>query len=415
MLIDWLWASLMTVCLWLEVGGWARLVTRTIFQKPTRSSLGGRLALALAFGLTAQAYFILSLLGRGSPGLHVALMIIGIILFALPKSHATSPPPNEPRLHLRLARYFSLLSWKRSALWLILPVIWTALRVLDALVPRNANGPLAHTLYAPKHWLQDGALTGSQLDPLHPFGALASVWQGLTYHLLIVIKAFGPVARTALVRTQITAQLVHLTAGQLLTLFLLARLILPFIRAGWDRLVHLEASAERRPQLGMASSVALPASFFFAWIACGPTSTSGTLAATDWGGAMLVLAAVSLALRPAEPSSIGLAGLLWGTGVAAQVTEVLTLPAFLAVVASSQLSSAPIARAKWPKLAGSLLLGVGCGLAPWLWRNYTQAGSLFYPSSDLMRLPVAQFLNWEVDWGWAVKTMLTLGLPAIAY
>ncbi|MBI3554939.1 MAG: hypothetical protein HY074_01595 [Deltaproteobacteria bacterium] len=401
----------MTVCLWLEVGGWSRLLTRTLFKQADRRALGARLHYAVAFGLTAQVYFVLSLLGRGSPGLHVALMIIGIVLFALPQSRKTND--TEPRLHLKLARYFSPLSWKRAALWLVLPLFWAGLRGLDALVPHNANGPLAYILYEPKRWFEEGR---NQIDALHPFGTLAAVWQGLTYHLLIVIKAFGPAHRSALVRTQITAQLVTYTAGQLLTLLVLARLIMPFVAAGWDMLVRVDAegddTAKRRHQLGMASSVALPASFFFAWIACGPSSASATLVANDWPAAMLVLGAVSLVLRSLEPVSAALAGLLWSTAVAAQASEVYTLPGFLAVCVFCC-----VRNSKWPtfKTLAALVAGLGLGLIPSVWRNYSQMGTTLYPSPDLSRMPVTPLLVWDADWNGAAKILLGFGFPAICY
>src|SRR4051812_38862567 len=118
MLNDWLWACLITLRMWLEVGGWARLLSRTLFRPAGRRTLGCRLGYGMAFGLTAQFYFGLSLLGQGSPGpgLHVALMIIGMLLYALPQSRATaaskaapkaSGEASGPRLHLKLARYFS--------------------------------------------------------------------------------------------------------------------------------------------------------------------------------------------------------------------------------------------------------------------------------------------------------------------
>ena len=411
MLIDWVWASLLTLLLWCEVGGWARLLTKSFLGRVARDKLGPRLSYALAFGVTAQGYFYLSLLGRASPGLHVALMIIGIVLVALPRSvsrtksegpGAEVPPlAGEPRLHLKLARYLSPLNWKRSAPWLVLPVVWAGLRLLDALMPHNANIPLAYTLAGPRRWLEDGT---QLLDPLFPQGAAASVWEGLTYHLLIIIKALGPVHRAALVRTQLTAQLVHLSAGQFLFLMLLARLILPFLRSGWDAFVHLESSTERRHQLGMASSVAVPASIFFAWIACGPTSASATLATNDWAASMLVLAAVSLLLVSSEAITWLASGFLWGTAVAAHSSEVNTAAGFLAVIVFT------LYRPGWRRhlttQVAAVVLGIGLGLAPWAWRNWNQAGVLFYPP-----MPIA----WEADWGWAVKTLLCLGLPALGY
>lgn len=414
MLIDWLWAFGITLFLALEISGWSWVVERLLLRRFTRSHLASELKLVTGLAVAAQAYFALSLTGFGHySSLHLALGGLGATLLmvsrALKKKSSKGPAATSEKPHWHLARLVSPMSWKRGFPWLAVPVIWTLLWLTETLVPHNQTEPLAVHLFAPHRWIEEGT---QRIDPLNPLAAQSMVWEGLYYHVLALLNTFGPVHRTVLVRTQIVSQLIHFVFGQLLCIYLLSKLISPFVRSGWYALVHTpDSGPTRRHQLGMAATVATFSSLFFAWMACAPLGLGSNLAANDWGAAVFVFAAIA-AMLSARP---GLGWFLGATALATNFSTLLVIPGLLGVTAFSWLSHRPDFRRSSLHIA----LGVGLGLAAVVARNFTQTGRAFYPflegigASPGWIATRPRIDHFEPRFGLLVMLILVAGIPSI--
>jgi hypothetical protein len=380
-LADWLWSFVVTLGVWLEAAGLACAFTRlgSLRRARVRMAFPPLLALALSFASLAAFYFTASLLGWVSPTFHGIVLVAGAA-FAFYEWRRVSwenANAGEPHLHLKIARSLSPMSWRRAGPWLVLPVVWAALSFTDTLVPHDHREALAYHLLAARRWYELG---GQKLDPFTPLTALASVWEGLYFHVQSLLhgihgagRIFSAPHRVILVRAQLASQMLHFTAGQCLSALVLAWLIRPFIRAGWDVLVHSAgptAGATRRHQLGMASTVAMPASLFFAWLACGEplAGWSAPLGRNDWGATLCVFGAVGFLVQERAAAGWFLAGL----AVAMNRYSVFALPGLLLITGLETRRNGITALA--PAAAAFV-----AGLAPWALRNLTQADALIYP------------------------------------
>ena len=436
MLIDWIWALLATLGIALEAIGWGRLFVR---------GLGFELSAALGLAITAQFYFVLSLTSYGgSAQTHFVLLLGGLAALALTQRRSGArrrikpPAPTNADLntalprrpHLRLARALSPLLWKRLGPWLVLPALWTLLRLTDALLPANAPSALAIHLFAPHRWFE----TGTQLiDPLHPTTAVASVWDALYYHAIAIVTAVTPTHRHALVRGQMTAQLLHFFCGEVLCTLLCARLIQPLVRAGWPvlslrRQAGAHAECARQSRRGVASNLAWAASVLFAWIACAQVSATSTLALADWGSAMLVFGALSFFLRQNKssascassrlPGSDYAGWFLWGTAFSANFAEGGSFFSVLFVWVSVVRARTPPGRAGSASFA---LAMTTLGLIAWLYRNLTQTGQAFFPFLGAGQghpgwlFATQPIFSFEPHWSAGGKMLLIVGLLALAW
>lgn len=421
MITEWLWAFLITILLWFEACGWGRIVTRFVFPRLWRQKLLPELTAALGIALTAQGYFLLSLTQRGTLRTHLVLNIIGVLFFFFPPRQVE----NSARLHFKTARTYSLKLWQRNWPWLTLPILWTAAKLVDCLEPHSEPGPLVWNLHAPHRWVTLGS---QSIDPLDPLMSLASIWEALYSHIISLATSLTTAHRVALMRAQISAQMTHFIAGELLCIVLVARLVLPFLRSGWDKLVHLNLEPAptahsfvkdeaqliaRRHQLGMASSIAWPSALFFSWLASASCSRTGTLAGNEWGATMLVFAGVAFTLQRRQ----GLGAFLWSSAVAAHPALVFTTPGFFALIALNAITASESRALSVARIVSGIFLG----LAPWIFRNWSQSGSLIFPYSEFFQKgpgwikSLISFNTFEPAWSGVFAVVLVFGLAALIY
>lgn len=337
MLNDWTWATLLALGVWLEIAGWASVLR-------SRLELGRCASVAFAAALVSQFYFALSLIGARAPGLHLSIAAAGIAALI-----ATNF--GKHRLHLKLARSLSPMSWARAWPWLILPLTWLVLRFIDALMPHGDALPLSVNLYSPHRWFEDGI---HQIDPLNPLAGAASLWEGLLFHVQALAHGLKATHQTVLVRAQIASQLLHFSVGQVFTIVAAAALISPLIRSG------------------VAATVAAPNAVALAWIAAGlPTiSAAGVLARNDWIAAALFMGA--LLLTQARRTAI--ACFLAATAVA---INPFSWPGLVAIVAVVVFQDKTRLSLTWLL---KLLTATVAGFALLAYRNVAHTGSLFFPT-----------------------------------
>lgn len=381
MLNDWIWSALLALGIWLEIAGWAAVLKRKL-------ALASPTALALSLALLSQAYFALSLLGGRAPALHSALLAAGALAF-LVTYHLKSP-------NLTFARWLSPLSWARAWPWLLLPLIWLLLRFVDALIPHGDALPLAINLHAPHRWFEDGV---QQIDPLNPLGGAASLWEGLYFHVQALAHGLKTTHQTALVRAQITSQLLHFTAGQLFSIALMAKLFAPWLRL-----------------LGVGGGLPLAAAFCFGWLAAGlpALSSAATLARDEWGAVAFISAALCLVTE----RRYVLAFFLAGTALATDIAAVTAVPGLIAVTIWAVLRRDNNAREKRgpnPSTIYYSTLALLAGIGLWCYRNVTQTGQLVFPTSPGAGwIPQAALDRYWLDRafsfeGYALTLFLTMG------
>lgn len=360
MLNDWLWSSLFALCVWLEALAAAWLLGR-------RVHLSWTVRLAVSFAGLSQLYFAASLAGINTRVAHFAVIGMSLVIAC------AALVQNRGRLHLKLARH----SWP----WLALPCVWLIVRTIDALVPHNDWLPLAVNLDAAHRWFEQGKQT---LDPLHPFTAVASLWEGLYFHIQVLTHALTPTHQTALVRGHIAAQLLHFTAGLVLAMLLLARLIEPAIKGSVKR-----------------SAATFPIAFALAWLACAqdPFAKIGVLARNDWGALMIVFAAAHLATQ----TRFAWAWFCFGTAYAMNQTIAATGVGLLALCLFSQIRRSDLFAS---------VAGLALGMSTWLWRQSTQAGEGWFTNTALENLKTANAFAIQ---SLIVQILACLALVALVY
>lgn len=415
MLKDWLWALAITLGVWLEVAGWTRLFTRTFFPRLETTRRKASLLIPLGFAAASQGYFLLSLTGRGTPSVHVALFVVGIALLFLPRLKRAQHTDGleHHQLHLKLARTFSLMTWRRSWPWLALPIFWFILRLIDGLLPHDNGEALAIHLPASRQWLENGKQV---LDPLQPFGGATGIWDALYYHIQAIMQAIGPVHRTALLRAQLASQLLHFTAGQVLTIACLAKVLEPSIRTRWDGLIHKRSSAERRHQLGMASTVAIPASLFFAWLGAAQSQFNGTLALTGWGASMFTAASLSFVIEGHFVAATWLACSAIAVMLSAWTLCVALLAAtcvvFFFLYERGRKRLFLFRKRPFERIAVYALTILGA-TGPIFWRNWSQTGSLLQPGAEWAS--TAPLPAHAAEYTILASALVVFGLLALGY
>ncbi|MEW6058146.1 MAG: hypothetical protein AB1540_16185 [Bdellovibrionota bacterium] len=384
MLRDWLWSFAIASTIWLEAAGLSLLIKHLFARKFKDKPLHALALLAVSFALLSQFYFIASLVGLTGGLFHfsISAALSGFFILRSIKGLRQSDR-QEPLAGLKLARLYSPLYWSHAWPWLALPLTWFLLRLIDATVPHSHTRPLAVHLHSAHQWFEHGS---HYLDALYPIGGLASIWDGLYFHVQALTHHLGFTHRQALVRAQLVSQLIHFSAGQCIALLALAHWISPLVRAGWETLMHAMDSLtplaiKRRHQVGMASSVAVPSSIFFAWLACAQPAvhSTGILASQEWAAVAFTATAI-LAL---ESRAHFLAGLLLGTATACLPSSIVLLPA-ISLYFVPAFDQYP--RKYFPfKPLFQFIAAFFTATLPWVYRNLVFAGSAFFPWDDAHR------------------------------